>query len=487
MKVIENSKGNSNNLIIKILKNNKSSVNTYFAIIMPVLIILVMVMTEFINIKSIMNKTYEAQETSLESIQTLYKREIYDKYGIFVLYENENLGRKYKEIFTSNLKGDNILVDNHTFALKNQLNEEILFQQIKEERKIIGVIDMSKDLKNIMTGFKEIDSALSSSADIPIDNTQSLLDVQVENLNNNKTKISDLEMQLNNGDGSVQVRIDQLKEENREILLNIENLQGSIIKNTTEEDNKSKLGENIETLQEKFGQDASSLGNITTNLTEGLKEGKDYFEKIRTLVTLDISAMYEEILLNEYILSKFQTMVTGEGEVEHILYGADSKKDGIINVFFFRSIFNFIGHLTIDTKAPPEGISRLIYSITAGLLTGSEDTIELLTKEDGRVPIVNIIGDTSSLKNIKISYRNQLQLFLLLETKESKLKRVLEYINTDINKMGETKAMTTVNAKFKGKIRLKYLKILPDNTKFLNGYKKGDYFYYEREIEKSFI
>ena len=73
--------------------------------------------------------------------------------------------------------------------------------------------------------------------------------------------------------------------------------------------------------------------------------------------------------------------------------------------------------MTIDPKSPQKPISRLLYGLAGGLLTGIADSAMLLTDENGLVPFVHIVpSDTNICESFQLSYKDHLRGMLLYIT-----------------------------------------------------------------------
>ena len=137
----------------------------------------------------------------------------------------------------------------------------------------------------------------------------------------------------------------------------------------------------------------------------------------------------------------------------------------------------------IDPKSPPAPISRLLYGLVGGLLTGIGDTVTLLTEENSHVPLVHIIpSSTNVFEYIQLSYEDHLRGMLLYRNEEEKLSRIQFLVNSDF----ENRLYIGLYCEGSVSIDLLFLKCIPDGTKILGGEIIGGRYYVSQSVSKNY-
>ncbi|AMP19918.1 hypothetical protein AZF37_00845 [endosymbiont 'TC1' of Trimyema compressum] len=173
----------------------------------------------------------------------------------------------------------------------------------------------------------------------------------------------------------------------------------------------------------------------------------------------------------------------GRGDVEWIMSGEGGKGKVVLELFLIRFLLNGVGYMTIDPKSPPEPISRLLYGLIGGLLTGIADSATLLTDENGMVPFVHIVpSGTNICESFQLSYKDHLRGMLLYRNEDEKLSRVQTLVNKDFG----AELYTGFNCEGTVSINLLFLKCLPDGTKILDCEIVGGRYYVSQAVSKNY-
>ena len=461
------------------MKRSKGSMVLYFTIVFPVLLIFFGVCFDVVRIKYARSKVSESLYSSLDSVLADYNREVYSEYGIFVLgdvdYTND-----FKGFVCSNLEGKHIDIAGSSVQLIKPLSGSgVLKDQILEDMKVKGMVNFSKDFYEILKGFMEVE-------DMDMEGAIGSGEDYVEGLNGkvkeNLEEIKGLEERRKNGEEGLDGRIEELYQENKELLILIEDIADGGSSSSSSSPSSSIGDDTLEKLGKLFKDDFDDMVKHFFDLDYTFHKSRGLADEVGSSGGSSFSDLRDKFLLDEYVLDHFSNVTTGEAEAERII-GVGFPSNGIMEVVLLRTFLDGVGYFFFDEKAPGELLERLVYSGVCGFVSGVDDTLSLTSGADNRVSLINAEGCSTGLEDIKLDYRNHLQLLLLTVADEYILGEVYDKVAGVVGSEG----YTGVKGEVSGSVDLWFLSFLPDGFGFLGGSVDGGCFVFKEEDELYFF
>lgn len=469
----------------------------FMAIVLPVLILFFGVLFDVVRVKYVMNVVNEGVYSSVDSVLADYDKDLYGSYGLFAL-KGKEYGLDFSSMVRNNVKGKGVALSNFSLVLEEPLSDSrILKKQILEEMKVRGLVNLGKQTYGIFSAMEEVDKLGADYGDFGGSKEEATRRMQ-EKVASNVEVIKGLEERRAGGEAGLDESIEKLYGENRSLLVMAEDLSngggsGSVGDGSGSGDSEygsdtwGKLGELFGSESKTYEEELSSPGFLFFRAKE---VGGGLSERLGA----GLEGLRDDLLLGEYVLERFPNLssVVGDvgsggsvgdsiGEAERII-GNGSTIGTIFNILLFRTFVDGVGYFVLDAKAPPELVTRLVYSVVLGLGTGASDVLSLVGVNEARVPVVNVLGVPNPLEFLKLSYRDHLLMFSLLAGEECLLKGVYGEVVRDYPGAYFCGARGSV----KGSIDLLFLKFLPEGSRLFGGEVRGGCFVFEEVVSLSF-
>lgn len=459
-------------------RGERGSLTIFFSLALPVLVLFLGIMLDITRMKAASNILEEGLYGGLDSTLANYNKELRQEYGLFAVSSSE--AEIFKDVLFYDLQ-DSVEIMNSEITYLDSLSEQnILKDQILEEMKITGLVNIGKDFLNQLKNFQNL--GMSENLEGLGGSKEEVSQSVQEDVAKNVKNIKALEERQKAGEEGLEEEIKGLYEENKDLVILAEDVANGDYGDEfgEKEENEKGWAESLGRLEEAYGKDIFSKGDQVDDFLQN----KEKITKTENILETGLLGIRDNLLLDEYILEHFENMSgLGAGEVEEIMYGDNYVVKTILEVFLWRLTLDGIGYFVLDPKSPPEPVSRLIYSAVAGGVTAIYDTAGMLLEKDFSVPLIHIEPQGfTPLEKIEFSYRNQLQLMLLLKSEEEKLEGVYKKIAEEYG----SGLYTGIKGSATCRQKIIFLSFLPDGTKILDGYVEGGYFYVSKELTKSY-
>ncbi len=475
---------------MKLWKDESGSLVMFMVIIMPVMVLFLGVMLDVVRIKYYKSVVNESLYSSLDSVLADYDKNLYRSYGIFAV-KGKEYGLDFSSMVRNNLKDKNIKVSEFSLSLNKPLSDSNLLKaQILEDMKVRGLVNLGKDVYGIFSAMKEADSLganyggnygdFSGTREETIGKLQEKVGVNVE-------MIKDLEERRAGGEVGLDGVIDGLYGENKSMLNMAEDLSNNNNNNNENSDGNGNekndvYGEDTwSKLSNLFGDELGAYEGELKNPGFLFFRAKEVGGGVKEKLGVGLENLRDDLLVGEYVLERFSNLSTGSGEVERIV-GNGSTVGTLFNLLLFRSFLDSVGYFCLDVKAPPELVSRLVYSVVMGLSTGVSDVVSMVGVSDCRVPIVNMVGVFNPVDSLRLSYRDHLLVFSLLAGEEVMLRGIYEGIMSSFPGLYFCGARGGVSVK----VPLMFLGCLPEGSSLFGGVVRGGEFVFEESVALSF-
>lgn len=476
--------------LMRLLRDESGSLVLFMAIVLPVLVFFFGVLFDVVRVKYTMNVVNEGVYSSVDSVLADYDKSMYKDYGIFAL-KGKEYGLDFSSMVRNNLKGKGIKMRDFSLTLEEPLSDSrVLKEQILEEMKIRGLVNLGKQTYGIFSAMEEVDNLGADFGDFSGSREEASTKMQ-ERVASNMEVIKDLEERQAGGETGLDGAIDRLYEENKSLLVMAEDLSDVSGAGASEDksDDTNQIGEDTwNKLGELFGNDVESYREEIKSPGFLFFKAKDIGGGVRERLGAGLEGLRNDLLLGEYVLERFPNLssVVGSGidsiGVAERIIGNGSTLWTLFNVLLFRTFVDGVGYFVLDAKAPPELVARLVYSVVLGLGTGAADVLSLVGVSEARVPVVNVLGTPNPLEFLKLSYGDHLLMFSLLAGEECLLKGIYGEVTRDYPGSYFCGARGSVV----GSIPLLFLKFLPEGSRFFGGEVRGGCFVFKEVVSLSF-
>lgn len=484
--------------LMRLLRDEDGSLVLFMAIVLPVLVFFFGVLFDLVRVKYAMNVVNEGVYSSVDSVLADYDKSMYKDYGIFAL-KGKEYGLDFSSMVRNNLKGKGIKMRDFSLTLEEPLSDSrVLKEQILEEMKIRGLVNLGKQTYSIFSAMEEVDNLGADFGDFSGSREEASGRMQ-ERVASNMEVIRGLEERRAGGETGLDGTIDRLYGENKSLLVMAEDLSDvsgagasdgkSDDANQIGEDTWNKLGELFGNNVESYREEIKSPGFL-------FFKAKDIGGGVRERLGAGLEGLRNDLLLGEYVLERFPNLSSVVGSIgsggsvvgaddigvaERII-GNGSTLGTLFNVLLFRTFVDGVGYFVLDAKAPPELVARLVYSVVLGLGTGAADVLSLVGVSEARVPVVNVLGTPNPLEFLKLSYGDHLLMFSLLAGEECLLKGIYGEVTRDYPGSYFCGARGGVV----GSIPLLFLRFLPEGSRFFGGEVRGGCFVFKEVVSLSF-
>ncbi|KAF0092473.1 MAG: hypothetical protein FD141_657 [Fusobacteria bacterium] len=468
----------------------------FMAIVFPVLVLFFGVLFDVVRVKYAMNVVNEGVYSSVDSVLADYDKDLYGRYGLFAL-KGKEYGLDFSSMVRNNVKGKGVTLKNFSLILEQPLSDSrILKKQILEEMKVRGLVNLGKQVYGIFSAMEEVDKLGADFGDFGGSKEAATKRMQ-ERVASNVEVIKGLEERRAGGEAGLDASIEKLYGENRSLLVMAEDLSNTDGGSGSSDgaSDSEQIGEDTwKKLGELFGGELGSYEKELKSPGFLFFRAKEVGGGLKNRLGAGLEGLRDDLLLGEYVLERFSNLssVVGDvgsggsvggsiGEAERII-GNGSTIGTLFNILLFRTFVDGVGYFVLDAKAPPELVSRLVYSVVLGLGTGVSDVLSLVGVNDARVPVVNVYGTPNPLEFLKLSYRDHLLMFSLLAGEECLLKGIYGEVIRDFPGAYFCGARGSV----KGSLGLTFLKFLPEGTRLFGGEIRGGCFVFEEVVSLSF-
>ncbi|MDD2371127.1 MAG: hypothetical protein PHQ32_03900 [Firmicutes bacterium] len=473
---------------MRLLKSERGSFTIFMAILMPVVVLFLGVVVDVVRVKYYKSLVNEGLYSSVDSVLADYDKGLYESYGIFAIRDKE-YGLDFSSMVRNNLKEKDIELGNFSLSLISPLSDSrVLKAQILEDMKVRGLVNLGKDVYGIVSAMKEVDSLGGDYGEFGGSREESITKLQ-DKVASNMEVIKDLEERRAGGEAGLDGVIEGLYGENKSMLDMSEDLSNNNNNNSDNNSNDNKKNNNNNEFGEDtwanltnlFGDDLSEIEGELKNPGFVFFRAKSVGGGIREKLGVGLENLRDDLLVGEYVLERFSNLSSGSGEVERIV-GNGSTVGTLFNMLLFRTFLDGVGYFCLDAKAPPELVSRLVYSVVMGLGTGVSDMVTMVGVSEARVPVVNMVGVVNPVDFLRLSYRDHLLLFSLLAGEEVMLRGVYEGV------MGSFPYSYFCGARgsLRVKVPLLFLKFLPEGCGLFGGVVRGGDFVFEESVSLSF-
>ena len=245
--------------------------------------------------------------------------------------------------------GKDIILENHSIEVLAPLEGLVLKNQILEEMKIDGFIEIGKTLVDKLDFIKDA-LDLKKVPTLKGESSGQMGTVIKETVADNITNIKNLEERRKNGEEGLDDIINTLYKENKELLILVEDIQDGNFEsmNQDEEKDTGSWLDHLNTLKNAFGNETENLEDANNNPLEYFNESKELSKSIEDILEGSLIDFRNQVLLDEYILKFFSTMVgegsgEGSGEVEWIMSGEGGKGKVMVELFLLRFLLDGVG------------------------------------------------------------------------------------------------------------------------------------------------
>lgn len=478
---------------MRLLREEDGSLVLFMAIVLPLLVLFFGVLFDVVRIKYAVNVVNESVYSSVDSVLADYDKDLYGSYGIFAL-KGKEYGLDFSSMVRNNLKGKGVSVSDFSLVLEKPLaDSRVLKEQILEEMKIRGLVNLGKQAYGVFSAMEEVDKLGADFGDFSGSQEEASKKMQ-ERVASNMEVIKGLEERRAGGETGLDGVIDRLYGENKSLLVMAEDISdGSGAGNgdgDNEGDEPNQIGEDTwNKLGELFGSDVGGYEEELKSPGFLFFRSKERVESLKGRLGAGLEGLRDDLLLGEYVLERFpnlSSVVGGSGDsdigVAERIIGNGSTLGTLFNILLFRTFVDGIGYFVLDAKAPPELVARLVYSVVLGLGTGASDVLSLVGVSDARVPVVNVLGIPNPLEFLKLSYGDHLLMFSLLAGEECLLKGIYDEVVRDFPGAYFCGVRGSVVASFP----LFFLKFLPEGSRVFGGEVRGGCFVFEEVVSLSF-
>lgn len=486
--------------LMRLLRDEDGSLVLFMAIVLPVLVFFFGVLFDVVRVKYAMNVVNEGVYSSVDSVLADYDKSMYKDYGIFAL-KGKEYGLDFSSMVRNNLKGKGVKLSTFSLTLRDPLSDSrVLKEQILEEMKIRGLVNLGKQTYGIFSAMEEVDKLGADFGDFSGSKEEASTKMQ-ERVASNMEVIKNLEERRDGGETGLDGTIDKLYGENKSLLVMAEDLSNGegmgIADENIEGDEANQIGENTwNKLGELFGNDVESYSEEIKSPGFLFFKAKEVGCGLRGRLGAGLEGLRDDLLLGEYVLERFPNLSSVVGSIgsggsvvgaddigvaERII-GNGSTLGTLFNVLLFRTFVDGVGYFVLDAKAPPELVARLVYSVVLGLGTGAADVLSLVGVSEARVPVVNVLGTPNPLEFLKLSYGDHLLMFSLLAGEECLLKGI--YGEVTRNYPGSY--FCGARGGVVGSIPLLFLRFLPEGSRFFGGEVRGGCFVFKEVVSLSF-
>jgi hypothetical protein len=464
---------------MRLWDDERGSLVLFMVIVLPVLVLFFGVLFDVVRIKYVVNVVNEGVYSSVDSVLADYDSALYEKYGLFAV-KGKEYGLDFRSMLRNNVNGKGVSLENFTLILEKPLSDSrVLKKQILEEMKIRGLVNLGKQTYGIFSAMEEVDKLGADYGDFGGSKEEASKKLQ-ERVASNVEVIKGLEERRAGGETGLDGTIDKLYGKNKSLLVMAENLSDG--SGTGNGDEPNQIGEDTwKKLGELFGSEVGSYEEELKSPGFLFFRAKEVGVGLRESLGAGLEGLRDDLLLGEYVLERFPNLSGGEGVTERII-GNGSTLGTLFNILLFRTFVDGVGYFVLDTKAPPELVSRLVYSVVLGLGTGVSDVLSLVGVSEARVPVVNVLGTPNPLAFLKLSYGDHLLMFSLLAGEECLLKGIYGEVVRDFPGAYFCGARGSVE----GSVNLTFLKFLPEGSRLFGGEVRGGCFVFEESVSLSF-
>jgi hypothetical protein len=480
--------------LMRLLRGEGGSLVLFMAIVLPVLVLFFGVLFDVVRIKYAMNVVNEGVYSSVDSVLADYDSALYEKYGIFAL-KGKEYGLDFSSMVRNNVKGKGVALKNFSLNLEKPLSDSrVLKEQILEEMKIRGMVNLGKQAYGIFSAMEEVNKLGADFGEFGGSKEEATKRLQ-ERVASNVEVIKGLEERRAGGETGLDGAIEKLYGENKSLLVMAEDLSNGGVSGSDgksgdgENDQSSQIGEDTwNKLGELFGSEVGSYEEELKSPGFVFFRAKEVGGGVKERLGAGLEGLRDDLLLGEYVLERFPNLssfVGGSGSnigVAERIIGNGSTLGTLFNVLLFRTFVDGVGYFVLDAKAPPELVARLVYSVVLGLGTGVGDVLSLVGVSDARVPVVNVYGTPNPLEFLKLSYGDHLLMFSLLAGEECLLRGIYGEVVSDFP--GEY--FCGARGRVVGSFPLIFLKFLPEGSRVFGGEVRGGCFVFEESVSLSF-
>ncbi len=464
---------------MRLWKDERGSFVIFMVLVMPVMLILLGFMLDVVRIKYYRSTVNEALYSSVDSVLADYDKGLYNSYGLFAVRGKE-YGLDFSSMVRNNLKGKSIELGDFSLELNKPLSDSrVLKGQILEDMKVRGLVNLGKGAYGIFSAMEEADGLGVDYGDFGGSREEVVGNLQ-EKVAGNVKEIKGLEERRAGGEAGLDEMIDGLYGENKSLLDMAEDLSNG--NNSNDNGNEGVYGADTwSKLGDLFGDGLGAYEDELKSPGFLFFKARSVGGGVREKLGVGLENLRNDLLVGEYVLERFSNLSSGDGEVERIV-GNGSTVGTLFNLLLFRTFLDGVGYFCLDGKAPPELVSRVVYSVVMGLGTGVGDVVSMVGVPDCRVPVVNMYGVVNPFDSFKLSYRDHLLIFSLLAGEEVMLRGIYERIMFFYPSSYFCGAKGGVSVK----VPLIFLGCLPEGFGIFGGVVRGGSFVFEEGVSLSF-
>lgn len=451
----------------------------FLVLALPVLVLFAGALVDVIRIRHGKDLAEEALYTSLDSVLADYDRPLRERFGLFA-YGGKCYRCRVVGLLRSNLWETSMGFRNVVLEGTRPLNEAGVFKgQMLEEMKVRGLVNFSKEFFTLAKSFADVKEVQDLLGKYGGSREEAVAGLQ-EEVGSNMETIRGLEARRSAGEAGLDGEIESLYQRNKDLLVLAENLSSST--GSSGSGGGEVSGETWGRLGELFGSELGSYREELSNPVGLFYDAESLGAESGSWLEQGFTGVRDKYLLAEYVLEHFGTYAGGSGEVEEIA-GGGSGLSALFRVVLLRSFLDGVGYYSFDVQAPPDPLERLLYSAGMGLAGGALDTLNFVSREGVRVPVVNLLDNSSNpLKGVELSYRDHLELLLLARGEEELVSAVYDKVAEEFP--GEWYTGVRCSGEFI--VPLDFLDWLPDGFEWMGGVVKDGWFYFNAEVELAY-
>ncbi|HEX3032299.1 MAG TPA: Tad domain-containing protein [Bacillota bacterium] len=406
------------------LGKEKGSITIYLAIIFAALVIFLGLFIDLARIKIAQNQLRRIANASARSVVANYNTGLKNQYGLFAVNKSD-YNRDFRRYLQANLAATagsgffSYRLESSTFNANKQLADS-LKGQILEEMKYKAPVIITREIVNKFRQVEDISSNYNRQKD------------------KGKAELSRKKQPTpgSKGGGTTSgTKADAAPGTDKD---------ASPATAATEAARKSLLaqlkayrGKSPLKVEDVVG--AGNLFNPSQFDPARADANSNQVKGIFDLVTSPDSLLKlrDQLFINEYILARFPNLSVGREKVMDAEYvicggkpGTNLKAAIVTRLFPLRMALDTMAYLAFS-QAPPELLSRLIYSLTMGALQGALDTYQLLEGRQVTIAAMQPGNPLDKIQSLQLGYQDHLRLLLLLGgvSEAEKLDRITRLVN----------------------------------------------------------